>query len=164
MSRLALHTQSSREPLSDSSSSSTGDVAGLLAKENQRLAQSVTWQRRSQAIDQVIDAYRSCSRQDWDGRGAVPLSRTACIEAIRFLQNVSIFYPIPEIVPNSDGDISLEWYRRPHYLFAVTFAGIGKIYFAGLFGKGNRQHGSEIFGDSVPASVFECMTRLYAQG
>lgn len=164
MSTLATPIYSSPGFLSPSSRSSNEEMANLLRGEEARLTLPITWQRKWAVIDSVIDVFRKHHNPNWDGYGAVPLSESACKEAASFLKKLPLSVPNPDVIPNPDGDISLEWYLRKRLLFVVTFSGRGIISYAGLFGKRTKIHGTEVFSESIPSSVLESLCRLLSQG
>lgn len=164
MSTLSHRIQPSRDLLSSSSRSSNDEITNILKREIDRLSILVTWQKKADVIDCVIDTFRKHQKPNWDGYGATPLSETACAEAVLFLNKLPLSIPNPEVVPNPDGDISLEWYLRKRVLFVVTFSGKHIISYAGLFGKVAKLHGTEPFVDSIPSSIIENLCRLLSLG
>lgn len=164
MSTLAYGIQPARELLSSTSISSRDESLDVIKREIDRLSVLVTWQKKTEVIDSVIDGFRKHQKQNWDGYGAVPLSEAACEEAILFLKQLPMSIPSPEVVPNPDGDISLEWYLRKRSLFVVTFSGRRVISYAGIFGKGAKLHGTEVFVDSIPSPIIENLCRLFSLG
>lgn len=162
MSTVALNIHGSIDLFSYSSRSSTGDIDRILKKELDHLDVTVTRQRKLEMADSVIDTFRKHQRANWDGHGAAPLSQEACTEAIIFLRQLPTVIPRPSLVPNPDGDISLEWYLGKWQLFVVTFSGKGILFYAGVFGKGAKTHGTEFMTDSIPSSIVENICRLLA--
>lgn len=162
MSTFAPNLHGSIDLLSYSSGSSTGEIARLLKTELDRLDVTVTRRRKLEAADSVIDTFRTHQRENWDGYGAVPLSQEACAEAIIFLRQLPSGIPRPDVIPNPDGDVSLEWYLGKWHLFVLTFSGKGIIFYAGVFGKGKKTHGTEFISDSIPSSIVENLCRLLA--
>ena len=111
-----------------------------------------------QSLDEVFD---ECSEEGWDGYDALPITNYAYIEAKRLIESLPLTsFPIPEVVPESSGEIGLEWYRRKRLVFTVSVSGNNEIVYAGLFGT-NRAHGTEYFGDLLPSVILENLKRLY---
>ena len=162
MSTIAPNIHGSIDLFSYSSRSSTGDIVRILKKELDRLDVTVTRQHKLEVADSVIDTFRTHQRANWDGHGAVSLSQEACTEAIIFLRQLPTAIPRPSVVPNPDGDISLEWYLGKWQLFVVTFSGKGILFYAGVFGKGAKTHGTEFITDSIPSSIIENICRVLA--
>ena len=103
-----------------------------------------------------------CSFQNWDGEGALAISEDVYIEALRFIKNLPTYVdlPLPEINPDNDGELSLEWYRNKRQVFVVSISGKNRITYAGLFGT-NDIHGTEFFGESIPPIVLINLQRLF---
>lgn len=111
-----------------------------------------------QSLDKVFD---ECSEEGWDGYDALPITNDAYIEAKRLIESLPLTsFPTPEVVPESNGEIGLEWYRRKRLIFTVSVSGRNEIVYAGLFGT-NRAHGTEYFGDLLPSVILENLKRLY---
>lgn len=164
MSTLAAYPHPSRELLQTSSACTNEDVRRILRLEAERLALPISWQKKMEAVDTVIDTFRKHQKSNWDGYNAAPISEAACAEAILFLKKLPSTIPSPDVIPNPDGDVSLEWYIDQRILFVATFSGTGVIAFAGMFGKGSKVHGTELFTESIPSSVVENLCRLFSQG
>lgn len=120
------------------------------------LMQPVTWQlRRDRAIESLLEAYNRCSVQGWDGYDSLPLSDIAVTEACNFLEALPSWIPIPDVVPEPDGSVGLEWYAGKNRVFVVSVSGNNVVYYAGLIGKGNKKHGSIAFNESIPKDIIE---------
>jgi len=100
---------------------------------------------------------------NWDGEGATAISQDAYFEALRFVKNLPTYadFPLPEIVPDNDGEISLEWYRSNRQVFVVSISGRNRLAYAGLFGA-NDIHGTESFGESIPFVILANLQRLFS--
>jgi len=112
---------------------------------------------------QVLDGlFEECSTLGWDGYDAQPLSREAYLEAKKLIMSLPIvsFIPMPEIVPEPSGEIAFEWSKGKRRTFIASVGDSDEIVYAGLFGL-NKTHGTEYFGDSLPAVITENLRRLY---
>ncbi len=82
-------------------------------------------------------------------------------QAKRLLESLPLtFFPIPEVIPEPNGEIGLEWYREKRNVFVASVSGRNEIVYAGLLGV-NKLHGTEYFGDSLPSIILENLKRLY---
>lgn len=61
------------------------------------------------------------------------------------LLSLPSWMPLPEIVPESDGEIAIEWDQSPTEIFSISIGEQSAIHFAGLFGKDKERHGVEPF-------------------
>ena len=133
-----------------------GDSASQLSQ-----ADTNTWCRAPNTIQALNEAYDECSESNWDGYDAFPITAGAYEEALSLLRALPSDLPMPEIVPEPDGSIGLEWQQGPDRIFAVSVSGKGVIVYAGLFGKGVKAHGTEVFNDSLPQGVVGSIKRIY---
>lgn len=124
-------------------------------------AQPDPWCRVPNAIQSLNEAYAECSENNWDGYGSLPITAGAYEEALSLLKALPYDLPMPEIVPEPDGSIGLEWQHGPDRIFAVSVNGKGVIVYAGLIGKGVKAHGTEVFNDSLPEGVVGSIKRVY---
>ncbi|MCA9211937.1 MAG: hypothetical protein KDB27_02635, partial [Planctomycetales bacterium] len=61
--------------------------------------------------DQLIDAYGEASHSNWDGEGSVPVKPSTLQLAKEFVESLPRKYQTPEISPEPDGHVMLEWYN-----------------------------------------------------
>ncbi|HLF09904.1 MAG TPA: hypothetical protein VJA26_01725, partial [Gammaproteobacteria bacterium] len=85
-----------------------------------------------------------------DGYQAKPITQATCGRVAAFLDNLPSWMSAPEIVPEADGEIAIEWYRAKDQTFSISVAENGPLHYAGLFGRDEEVHGVEPFADSVP--------------
>lgn len=136
-------------------------LSEILYWEGQALFQlSVSLRAKFEAACDLTEMYKNCSKANWDGEGAEPISEPAYLEAARFIRLLPVVLPMPEIAPEPNGQIGLEWHLRRDHMFVVAFGGNQLITFAGLFGPETRVHGTEPFSDSLPESVITHLQRL----
>ena len=107
------------------------------------------------------DVYSETSQEDWDGYGASAITEDAYNEAKKLIYLLSSSIPMPEIVAEPTGGIGFEWRRRRGLIFVISVSGNHKIEYAGIFGE-NKVHGSEYFGEALPATIIDHLTRLYS--
>lgn len=101
---------------------------------------------------------RECSIAGWDGYDAKPISEATCKRAEAFLNMLPSWMPAPEITPESDGELDIEWYYAPDKTFSVSLGETGPLHYAGLFGANEEVHGVTSFKDSIPKNLFTFIT------
>ncbi len=69
---------------------------------------------------------------------------------------------MPDILPEPDGGIGLEWYKEKGFSFVISVSGKNIITYVGRFGKNNEIYGSEDFTDSVPIVILNGLKRLFS--
>ena len=116
------------------------------------------------ALRELAELYRECSKEDWDGYGALPISREVYSEAIRFLRAWwRLSLPVPEIGPEPEGDIGFEWNFGKNKVFVASVHGTNFITYAGLLGAGNKTHGTEAFDGAIPQEVINKILRIHPE-
>ncbi len=89
----------------------------------------------------------------WDGYDAVPLSIGAYQDTLKFLRLLPTKVTQPDIVPEPDGCIGLEWYHSNGNTFIVSFNGSEILAYAGISKSQNKMHGIQVFNDSIPEII-----------
>ena len=115
------------------------------------------------ALSELDEIYRECSKEDWDGYGALPVSQKAYYEAIRFLKAWPLSLPVPELEPEPEGDIGFEWNFGKNKVFATSVHGTNFITYAGLLGAGNKTHGTEAFDGAIPQEIINKILRIHPE-
>ena len=100
---------------------------------------------------------------DWDGRGALPIPNAAIIEAERIIAQLPEGYPMPDIFPETTGEVGLEWYVNPYRVLLLSLAGDGYIYFAGLYGFKNADHGSKPLATQLNKKIISLLEDVYKE-
>jgi hypothetical protein len=116
-------------------------------------------------LDEVLqslnEVFEECSEEGWDGYDALPLTEEAYYATIKLIKSLPVTsFPMPEVTPESNGEIGLEWFRGKSQVFNASVSGRNEIVYAGLFGA-NKVHGTEYFGDFLPLAILENLKRLY---
>ncbi len=86
-----------------------------------------------------------CSQANWDGSDAHPVSDgtinlAADIAKVLFTL-LPTGTPVPELIPEADGEICMSWSVDVYRVFSFSIGTHGKINFAGQFGNAGGIHG-----------------------
>ncbi|MDI6687094.1 MAG: hypothetical protein QME06_02615 [Desulfobacterales bacterium] len=112
------------------------------------------------ALEELEKVYEECSEANWDGYGALPISRETYSEARKLLRMMPSSLSRPDISAEPDGEITFEWYKEKYSVFVISVGGNNIITYAGLFGKSNKIHGTEYFAYESPEIIHHCIRRL----
>lgn len=143
----------------------SGDGFGPTSKRVSKLLESIYERIKSGsqlklALSALQEVLRDCSESNWDGSNALPISSEAYCEAEKLLKLLPLSLPMPEIVPEPTGEIGLEWYEGKQFVFVISVGGNNVITYAGIFGEGNKTHGTEVFTESIPPTILRNIRRL----
>lgn len=123
----------------------------------------VDWTERSQALfghkSATISSLRAlaneCAQPGWDGDEAAPLHPAAVLQAENFIRALPDAIPLPELAPEPDGSISLDWLQARNRLFSLSIGAADRLAFAWLDGS-DKGHGVARFdGHTTPLRVLE---------
>lgn len=126
------------------------------------LNEPVNIQGLSKSLRSLQEVYQQNSVKNWDGYGAAPISIDAYSEVTRLLTMLPSYIPLPDIIPEPDGGIGLEWYKGKGFSFVISASGKNIITYVGRFGENNQIYGTENFMDTVPQIVLNGLKRLFS--
>lgn len=145
--------------MSPGSSEAYLEVSKSLDSARNRVLQAAsTLQSRSAAT--LARLASECFAEGWDGYAAKPITAATCDRVQAFIDALPSWMAPPDIVPETDGEIAVEWDFGPHQIFSVSIGEKGPVHFAGLFGLNKERHGAEPFQDSVPEDIFSYISQL----
>ena len=155
MSTLAIplrHPLKLLEPGSPGNSAESLQLVDLLhrARKDRRTAASAP---QSQSLADLGRISATCDTYGWDGYQAKPVSQTALQKAQSILDDLPMWLPAPDVVPEADGEVAIEWDFGPNLIFSISVGESGKLHYAGLFGGGVERHGVEPFDGVVSPEI-----------
>jgi hypothetical protein len=142
-------------------------IDGLLERANSQVGKAAqNWEPQIAASVAAIAA--ECSVPNWDGDQASPVS----LEALNLAACVAKFFycyvpsetPAPELIPESDGEVSLSWTRDPNRMFSVSIGNHDKLNYAGRLGGGVEPHDVariDLYDPSTVQQMATYVTKLF---
>ncbi len=110
---------------------------------------------KATAISQIWQLQRECATRDWDGYGAEPVSEVAAGLAQDFIRALPDGYPLPEIAPEPDGSLSLDWISSRDRLFSVSVGKRNRLAFAWLDGSDSGHGVANFDRELVPQKILD---------
>ena len=107
----------------------------------------------------IADLAEEYSEDGWDGYDAKAIKRETLARAEAFLISLPFAIPLPEVIPEPNGEIAFEWRKKVASLFVVSIADTGRLIYAGRFGmaKGN---GVDYFSGGIPTEILSAIRRV----
>ncbi|HVY22291.1 MAG TPA: hypothetical protein VG962_02970 [Steroidobacteraceae bacterium] len=115
---------------------------------------------QSQSFTKLASIASDCSQPAWDGYAAKAISKETINRTIEFLNDLPIWMEAPDVVPESDGDIAIEWYLAPNRIYSVSIGAKGPLHFSGLFGPDKERHGVEAFDGKISEDILNDIKKL----
>lgn len=111
-------------------------------------------------FSQVNEVYKECSAKGWDGYDAQPILRSTIQNAIIFLETLPLGIEPPTIGADTDGSITLEWYRASERVISISIDSEGWMYFAAIIGT-KKRHGVDYALSGVSDDILKIISQIY---
>lgn len=115
-------------------------------------------------ISQLWALVEEHAAPNWDGEEALPLSAIAACEAEAFIRSLPDGIPMPELSPEPDGAISLDWIRSRHCLFSLSIGTSNRLAYAWLDGSDRGHAVARFDGEQVPPRIIEGIRAVMSRG
>lgn len=114
----------------------------------------------SDAIEAVFEAWQSTDEAWKLGDDEVAIFDEVKDTAIRFIQNLPLGFPQPDVTAEPDGHLNLEWYRNARRVISVSIAPNGRLHWAALVGT-ESPRGTARYIDRIPSVIIDQIARVY---
>ncbi len=119
---------------------------------------------KAAALSELEELMNECAQPGWDGENAAPLSGVAAIFAAQLIRVLPDDVRPPELAPETDGAISLDWIRSKNRLVSLSVGAGPRLPYAWLDG-GEKGHGVALFdGERFPPRVLEVIRAISEDG
>jgi len=116
--------------------------------------------QRSQRLSEVLDdIFEKCLTENWDDEGARPLTEELRRTVDKFLNELPPTISDPDISPEADGDLLLEWWYGPTEVLSLCISENHRLSFAGIIGD-KEFDGKDYFGNELPESIRFALDQL----
>src|SRR5258706_6876016 len=100
--------------------------------------------RKAAAISELRAIASNCSKGGWDSDDASAIDPVALLNAEAFVRALPDAIPLPEIAPEPDGAISLDWIQSKTRLLSLSVGSSNRLAYAWLDGS-DRGHAVTYF-------------------
>jgi len=115
---------------------------------------------KANAISQIWALAKECAEPGWDGDGGLPVNRLAAFKAIAFIRVMPSGVPLPEVAPEPDGSISLDWIQSRNRLFSLSVGTGDRLAYAWLDGVDKGHAVARFDEERIPRRVLEGITAI----
>jgi hypothetical protein len=137
-------------------SAEAGAVHRSAVEARESLEQSIVlFGPQTACISEIVAAAAEHSDPDWNGEGADPVSLLARDRATALIRALPRALPMPEVAPEPDGSLSLDWIHTRSRMVSVSVGVTDRLAFAWIDGT-DRGHAVERFdGDRIPSLILD---------
>ncbi|QOJ24696.1 MAG: hypothetical protein HRU78_14490 [Gammaproteobacteria bacterium] len=114
---------------------------------------------REKLKEDLIAVLMECNQNNWNGYDSIPINPNALLRAWDYARNLPKEIPIPEVTPEPDGEMALEWYGKDGSVFSISFGESDTISYAGLFSDKTKTYGVERLDSENKKILEEFITR-----
>jgi hypothetical protein len=119
---------------------------------------------KAAALSRLAGLAAECTELGWDGEDAAAIDQGAVRLVARIVRILPDGIPLPELAPEPDGSISLDWIQSRHRLFSLSVGLGNRLAYAWLDGA-DRGHGVALFdGQKIPPRILEGIRDIVGPG
>lgn len=123
-------------------------------------AESTTSFAQSGIQRNLISLYEECSRQNWDGYGAKPISLNGILQAAQLAGHLSPEFLPSGVSPEADGEVALDWTDNEDRWLSISFGDGSNITYAGVLSRGKKIHGVDILENNLPDYLLQAISQV----
>ena len=119
---------------------------------------------KAATISRLIALAHECNEPAWDGIDASPVNPIAVMTAEAFLRVIPDNLPMPELAPEPDGAISLDWIQSNTRLFSLSIGSNNRMAYAWLDGSDKGHAVARFDGQHVPPRILDSIRSIVDYG
>lgn len=134
-------------------------VAGALSSWNGPESVAITVGQSSTDTQLLVwDTFQESRKPDWDGYGAIPVTREVFERAIALVRSFPTTLPMPDVAAEPGGEIGFEW-RMGNATIALTVDKRSRLKYAVVNGR-DTEYGSTDFVELLPLRLVELIAAV----
>lgn len=162
MNSARAYDLSNPEPIVRNASPSMSIERGELTVELLRhlLGGSVFPSDRGLLFADLFGAAAETTTEEWHARGGASTSSETLQRTLAFLFSLPVGFPLPDVMSEQNGDITVEWYAGPRSVLSVIIGQRPDLAYAALVGAATSR-GTEPFSGRFPDVFAALLHRIY---
>ena len=112
-------------------------------------------------VDEIDALVEECSAENWDGYGGLPVLKEAAEFAKTFIRQLPVEFSNPEIAPEPDGAIGLEWHVDKYKWIIISFDSNGEFFFASQIDTKTKFDGKGVLNSPQKQDLVEALRRVF---
>lgn len=108
---------------------------------------------KNSALSEIRVVAAEHAQTGWDGEGAHPVSVSAANRAEAFVRALPSGLPMPEVAPEPDGSISLDWIESRVRLFSISVGESDWLAYAWLDGTDQGHAVARFDAERIPSRI-----------
>ena len=117
---------------------------------------------KEQVISMICEIEAECGVSDWDGYGASPVSYLSALKAKEFVRCLPANLPMPEVAPEPDGSLSLDWMTSKSRRFSVSVGNTDRLAYAWIDGSDQGHAVARFDVETIPSRILEGIVSITA--
>lgn len=113
----------------------------------------------SSCFEKLFEIVGNCSDPGWDGYEALPIVIDVYFKIISLICNFPEGLAAPDLVPENDGAITLEWHKNNKQEVSISINPNDKAYYAFVDGS-EKKHGSCVLQESMPPFLIQMINQV----
>jgi hypothetical protein len=110
---------------------------------------------KASVLSQIQALSAECVRSGWDATEAEPVCKSAASRAADFIRALPEGFPLPEIAPEPDGSISLDWIRSRSRVFSLSVGMSNRLPYAWINDRDSGHAVAAFDGKNIPPDILE---------
>ncbi len=128
------------------------DIRALMENIRLKSREPISFSWRESLREEIERSWRTHSKTGWDGYDAEPVSVDSANGALRIINALPDHITSPNVVPEPDGIIALEWSDSDRKTFALSLID-NTLTYAGVFAGTSKKYGEEPFFGALPSTL-----------
>jgi len=120
---------------------------------------SITFGLKNEMIKQLKLLATQCSVIDWDGYGALPITRDVYERSNKFICCLPLSIEEPTLAADPNGYVAFEWYKSKSSVISICIDQDNFIQYAAIIGS-SKKYGTEPFINGIPRNILELINEV----